>query len=137
MVPLKTPRWLTDSPVLPTTRAMSYFKVPCPGCNKSLKVSEKLAGKSRACPYCRATVRIPETPPAEPESVFPNIQIVEKPAKGKRAGAAKDSSKEPAAAVSSHSNRPSNGATQIRRGGARSRPPRKLLATPSLRNEHA
>ncbi len=65
---------------------MSFFKIPCPGCNKSLKVSEKLAGKSRACPYCRATVRIPETaPPEEPESGFPNIQIADKPTKAKRA----------------------------------------------------
>jgi hypothetical protein len=63
----------------------SYFKIPCPGCNKSLKVSENLAGKSRACPYCRATVRIPETPPAEVDNVFPNIQIAEKPGKTKRA----------------------------------------------------
>ena len=62
----------------------SYFKIPCPGCNKSLKVSDNLAGKSRACPYCRATVRIPETPPAEPENSFPNIQVTEKPSKARR-----------------------------------------------------
>lgn len=43
-----------------------FFKIPCPGCDKSLKVSDNLCGKSRACPYCRETVRIPDSPPAEP-----------------------------------------------------------------------
>lgn len=42
-----------------------FFKIPCPGCGKSLKVSDNLCGKSRACPYCRETVRIPESPPSE------------------------------------------------------------------------
>ena len=42
-------------------------------------MSENLAGKSRACPYCRATVRIPEAAPAEPEQAFPGIQVAEKP----------------------------------------------------------
>lgn len=52
-----------------------YFKIPCPSCTKSLKVSDALCGKSRACPYCRATVRIPETPPESPEAetFFPGI----------------------------------------------------------------
>ena len=58
-----------------TSFIMSYFKVSCPGCNKSLKVPENLAGKSRACPYCRGTVRIPDTQPQEPQADFPNIQI--------------------------------------------------------------
>lgn len=42
-----------------------FFKIPCPGCGKSLKVSDNLCGKSRACPYCRETVRIPDSPPDE------------------------------------------------------------------------
>ena len=48
-----------------------FFKLTCPKCDKSLKVPQDLAGKSRACPYCRATVRIPDAPappPVEPES---------------------------------------------------------------------
>lgn len=59
----------------------TFFKIQCPKCSKSLKVNENLAGKSRACPYCRATVRIPEVEPqAEPEpepvaDAFPNIQV--------------------------------------------------------------
>lgn len=61
----------------------AYFKIPCPGCSKSLKVRESLAGKSRACPYCRATVRIPEAQPEESDSDFPNIQIAEKPTTAK------------------------------------------------------
>lgn len=44
----------------------TFFKIPCPGCGKSLKVSDNLCGKSRACPYCRETVRIPDSPPSEP-----------------------------------------------------------------------
>ena len=67
----------------------SFFKIECPGCSKSLKVSENLAGKSRACPYCQLTFRIPENPYAagddeassEPETAFPNIQVADKPAK--------------------------------------------------------
>jgi len=51
----------------------SYFKIPCPGCQRSLKVSDKLAGKSRACPYCNAAVKIPETPPeSETSSADPS-----------------------------------------------------------------
>jgi hypothetical protein len=62
---------------------MSYFKVPCPGCDKSLKVPENLAGKSRACPYCRATVRIPDSQPTEQTSSFPNIQVSDSGPKAK------------------------------------------------------
>ncbi|MEZ6087327.1 MAG: hypothetical protein R3C05_04720 [Pirellulaceae bacterium] len=67
---------------------MSFFKIACPKCNKSLKVSEDLAGKSRACPYCRATVRIPESEPAEAAAPFPNINVGDKPAAAKPAPAA-------------------------------------------------
>lgn len=66
----------------------TYFKIPCPECGKSLKVSETLCGKSRACPYCRATVRIPDTPPAEayePEVALANLQIEERPTAGRSA----------------------------------------------------
>lgn len=66
---------------------MSYFKVTCPGCDKSLKVPENLAGKSRACPYCRATVRIPETQPVESTTAFPNIQVSETATKPKKPSA--------------------------------------------------
>ncbi|GAA5505317.1 MotA/TolQ/ExbB proton channel family protein [Novipirellula caenicola] len=79
---------------------MSFFKISCPGCNKSLKVSESLAGKSRACPYCRATVRIPETAPPEPEPAFPGIQVSETPASAKsraKSSAATDSTERPGA----------------------------------------
>ena len=74
----------------------TFFKIACPECKKSLKVNENLAGKSRACPYCRATVRIPETNPAEQESesTFPNIQVAEKP----QASKSKATAAEPTAA---------------------------------------
>ncbi|MFK8114185.1 MAG: MotA/TolQ/ExbB proton channel family protein [Rubripirellula sp.] len=71
----------------------SYFKINCPGCDKSLKVPDKLAGKSRACPYCRATVRIPETQPEEEELGFPNIQVAEKPSSKSRKAADKTAEK--------------------------------------------
>lgn len=61
----------------------SFFKIPCPGCGKSLKVSDKLAGKSRSCPYCNAAVKIPDAPHGEPEQELPNLQIVETPKGGR------------------------------------------------------
>ena len=71
---------------------MSYFKVSCPGCEKSLKVPENLAGKSRACPYCRATVRIPDSQPAETPSGFPNIQVTDGAARSKKPAQSKKKS---------------------------------------------
>lgn len=38
----------------------TYFKFPCPHCQKSLKVAEDLGGKTRKCPYCHASMKIPE-----------------------------------------------------------------------------
>lgn len=79
----------------------SFFKIPCPGCQRSLKISDKLAGKSRACPYCNATVKIPEAPPeAEPaaaESSAPalpelaNLKVDDstRPGRGRSSAAAK------------------------------------------------
>ncbi|TVS12293.1 MAG: hypothetical protein EA424_22745 [Planctomycetaceae bacterium] len=72
-----------------------YFKLKCPHCEKSLKVSEELAGSKRACPYCKGTIRIPDqlapepSTPAEPS--FPGINIstsvAAKPGKPKLPGA--------------------------------------------------
>lgn len=33
--------------------------VVCPGCHKRFKVSDKFAGKSGACPSCKATIKVP------------------------------------------------------------------------------
>jgi hypothetical protein len=33
--------------------------VACPGCHKRFKVSDKFAGKSGACPNCKATIKVP------------------------------------------------------------------------------
>ncbi|MFI4876178.1 MAG: MotA/TolQ/ExbB proton channel family protein [Blastopirellula sp. JB062] len=56
-----------------------YFKFKCPQCGQSLKVRQELAGQKRNCPYCKASVRIPNTteidldlPPLE-SSGFPNF----------------------------------------------------------------
>ncbi|MCA9268400.1 MAG: MotA/TolQ/ExbB proton channel family protein [Planctomycetales bacterium] len=47
-----------------------YFKFDCPQCGKNLKVREELIGRKCGCPYCRATITIPqpelEPPPAPP-----------------------------------------------------------------------
>ncbi len=71
----------------------SFFKISCPGCGKSLKVSDKLAGKSRSCPYCNVAVKIPEAPVAETQSELelPNFVVVESPklGRGKTTAAAK------------------------------------------------
>ncbi|NND98779.1 MAG: hypothetical protein HKN47_15775, partial [Pirellulaceae bacterium] len=75
----------------------TFFKIECPKCNKSLKVNENLAGKSRACPYCRATVRIPEATPQESSGGFPNIQVAES---GATAGAKPKPTVTPAAGPS-------------------------------------
>ncbi|SMP50525.1 MotA/TolQ/ExbB proton channel family protein [Neorhodopirellula lusitana] len=40
---------------------MSYFTISCPGCKKHLKVRDALAGKSRACPHCRVSFRVPDS----------------------------------------------------------------------------
>lgn len=53
----------------------TFFKLPCPHCSKSLKVSQDLAGQSRTCPYCKGSVKIPEPAAPEPESGFPNIVV--------------------------------------------------------------
>ncbi len=69
----------------------SYFKIACPGCEKSLKVPENLAGKNRACPYCQLTFRIPDPfsdsvvdGQTEAENAFPNINVADKPAAPKK-----------------------------------------------------
>jgi hypothetical protein len=91
----------------------SFFKIPCPGCGRSLKVSDKLAGKSRSCPYCNVAVKIPDAPlELEPESEsnidlvapvarppsaanapsaaqLPNIQVVDAPRAGRGKSATK------------------------------------------------
>ncbi len=63
-----------------------YFKIKCPHCEKSLKVREEHAGRKCGCPYCKATVRIPESGPAEPSPAgpgFPGIDVAAAPkAKG-------------------------------------------------------
>jgi len=52
-----------------------YFKLKCPHCEKPLKVREDLAGRSLNCPYCKASVQIPQQKKTEPrpEVDFPQI----------------------------------------------------------------
>jgi len=53
-----------------------YFKISCTNCNKTLKVSEDLAGKNRVCPYCHTAIRIPKpTPTAPADNAFPNVDV--------------------------------------------------------------
>lgn len=48
-----------------------YFNFTCSNCGKTLKVREELAGRKAKCPYCRASVTVPEqsaTESAAPET---------------------------------------------------------------------
>ena len=53
----------------------SYTRIECTNCNKSLKVSQDLAGQTRKCPYCRAAVKIPEVIETEQEGTYANIVV--------------------------------------------------------------
>ena len=84
----------------------SFFKIACPKCKKSLKVNESLAGKSRACPYCRATMRIPEFEPQDSEVQEPETFAFAQQAGGEGASAALPSIKTKAPAAPSKSKTP-------------------------------
>lgn len=43
----------------------------CPGCKKTLRVADKLAGKRAKCPGCQTPVTIPNTSPSTPASTPP------------------------------------------------------------------
>lgn len=58
-----------------------YFKFPCPHCQKSLKVAEDAAGKTRRCPHCRQSLKIPEPGPPEEPAEMPNIVVAESDAR--------------------------------------------------------
>ncbi len=58
----------------------SYTKIACPHCNKSLKIPEGLAGKTRSCPYCHGTIKIPA--PSSSSLGFPDFTGVTTTAKG-------------------------------------------------------
>ena len=45
-----------------------YFNFPCSNCSKNLKVREEFRGRKAKCPYCRATVTIPQRTAPEPEA---------------------------------------------------------------------
>ncbi len=52
-----------------------YFKFPCPSCQKSLKVSEDLAGETRKCPYCQKGMLIPEPDYSAPAASGPGFAV--------------------------------------------------------------
>lgn len=43
-----------------------YFKLVCPSCDKSLKVSQEHVGKRTRCPFCKNAITIPAPPAEEP-----------------------------------------------------------------------
>lgn len=59
----------------------------CPACSKTLKVSDQFAGKTAACPNCKAEVNIPmaspaaavDPPPAPTEEALPQFMKGGKP----------------------------------------------------------
>ncbi len=44
--------------------------VTCPGCHKKFVVSEKFAGKSGPCKYCKTIIKIPDEVPAAEKVVI-------------------------------------------------------------------
>ena len=56
---------------------MSFFKIACPKCRKTLKVSHDLAGKSRTCPYCRTAFKVPDSEPTPTSSAMPAVKTGE------------------------------------------------------------
>jgi DNA-directed RNA polymerase subunit RPC12/RpoP len=70
-----------------------YFNFACSECGKNLKVREENAGRKARCPYCHATVVVPETPAPESESTGKGVPKIDVgsvtstlPAKRKPAG---------------------------------------------------
>lgn len=55
--------------------SMSFSRLACPHCSKPLKVTEDLAGQTRNCPYCKGTVKIPDTLVAPPAAGPPGIVV--------------------------------------------------------------
>jgi len=45
-----------------------YFNFPCEKCGKNLKVREENAGRKARCPYCRATILVPEETAPTPQT---------------------------------------------------------------------
>jgi hypothetical protein len=39
-----------------------FVKIECPSCKRGLKVSEKMAGSKRVCPYCKGVIVVPSAP---------------------------------------------------------------------------
>jgi len=50
-----------------------YFPFPCPECEKKLKVRDELRGRRCRCPYCKASIAIPQQEqPSEEEREGPS-----------------------------------------------------------------
>jgi biopolymer transport protein ExbB/TolQ len=45
-----------------------YFNFSCPNCSKNLKVRDEFSGRKAKCPYCRATVTVPQRVAPEADS---------------------------------------------------------------------
>jgi len=69
-------RFAADLPFVFSLRdSMSFSRLACPHCSKPLKVTEDLAGQTRNCPYCKGTVKIPDTIAAPPPAGPPGIVV--------------------------------------------------------------
>ena len=66
-----------------------YFKFECPNCDRSLKINSEMAGKRRACPYCRHAFVMPAGPEAasKPENALPSINVNAGPSSSKPSAA--------------------------------------------------
>jgi len=53
-----------------------YFTMPCPNCQRNLRASQELIGKTARCPYCRSVVTVqPPLPPPPPGEGVDSIVV--------------------------------------------------------------
>src|SRR5689334_7362453 len=53
----------------------------CPGCQKTLRAKDEMAGRKSRCPYCKTVCTIPELPGviATPDSAVPDVLPADSP----------------------------------------------------------
>lgn len=67
----------------------TFFRITCPKCKRTLKVSQDLVGKTRACPHCGTAVRFQDRTPVETANAVTPERIT--PAPGAASGAVSNS----------------------------------------------
>jgi len=85
-----------------------YFKYECPNCDRSLKINSEMAGKRRACPYCRHAFVMPQGPEPESkaETAFPSIDVSSSSSSSSSSAAKPSATRPPAPAAPRTSRKP-------------------------------